>query len=416
MLEQKEQPLFALLSWRNSRIIGSILLIASCCLGAGMLALPMTTGIAGFFPSLFIFILIWFYMLITAKLLVEANSWFPNESINLVTLADRLLGPVGRKITWITFLFLFYCLLTAFLVKGGALMHTAIEVYTPRVSAQNIMVFLALGSFLLVAKGIYHIDRINGFFLVAFFLSYFVILALSLDYAHIQNLTHQSWSKTFFLLPFLVTSFGFHNIIPSIKQYLNNNEKQLRFVIHVGGSLPLFVYILWIAVMLAVIPLDGEWGVLAGFANNRLATETVNVLIGSHALEAFVWLFAFTTILTSIFGIGLSMVDFFIDGFQLKSKRKRLLASVLTFIPPLIFSQYQTKIFFLALEWAGGFAAIMLYGFMPAFIVWRGRYHLHYASKNPCIKTKAGLLVVMVVALFIFILELLKNLSIIKVC
>lgn len=414
MLNREESSLWHEEKWLNSRMVGSILLIASCCLGAGMLALPMTTGIAGFLPSLFVFVLIWLYMLTTAKLLLEANSWFPNETINLITLAARLLGPWGKIVTWITFLFLFYCLLTAFLVKGGELIETSLLPYFPWISQNMSLIMLTLGAFILVAKGIYHIDRINSFFLVAFFFSFFAILFLTTGHIHPQYLHYQSWPKVFFLLPFLITSFGFHNIIPSLRQYLSNEQK-LRFVINVGGSIPLLVYTIWIAVMLSVIPLEGELSILDGFSNNRLATEILGAMIGSEAFTAFVWLFALTTIVTSVFGVGLSMVDFFIDGFKLTHDHKRLMGSLITFIPPFIFSQFHSKLFFSALEFAGGFAAIILYGFLPALIVWRGRYHYKFQSSNPVIKTKGGLLLLMAIALFVFILELLKNLNLIRV-
>jgi tyrosine-specific transport protein len=36
-------------------IFGGVLLIAGSCIGAGMLGLPIITGIAGFFPSLLMF-------------------------------------------------------------------------------------------------------------------------------------------------------------------------------------------------------------------------------------------------------------------------------------------------------------------------------------------------------------------------
>ena len=40
----------------NTKIIGGTLLVAGTAIGAGMLALPVLTGMAGFVPSLFLFL------------------------------------------------------------------------------------------------------------------------------------------------------------------------------------------------------------------------------------------------------------------------------------------------------------------------------------------------------------------------
>ncbi len=39
----------------KNNLLGGILLIAGCCIGAGMLGLPVLSALAGFTPSLFMF-------------------------------------------------------------------------------------------------------------------------------------------------------------------------------------------------------------------------------------------------------------------------------------------------------------------------------------------------------------------------
>nr|NGX30096.1 Tyrosine-specific transport protein [Candidatus Anoxychlamydiales bacterium] len=58
---------------KTNKFLGSILLISGTTIGAGMLGLPVTTGFAGFFPTLFVLLFFWGYMLITAFLYLEAN-------------------------------------------------------------------------------------------------------------------------------------------------------------------------------------------------------------------------------------------------------------------------------------------------------------------------------------------------------
>ena len=94
----------------SGKVIGGMLLVAGSCIGAGMLALPILTGLAGFFPSLFMMIVSWAFMTFTGLLLIEVNGWFKFQ-VNLVSMAEESLGKKGKLIAWLAYLFLFYSLL-----------------------------------------------------------------------------------------------------------------------------------------------------------------------------------------------------------------------------------------------------------------------------------------------------------------
>ena len=83
-----------------------------------MLGLPIVTGIAGFFPSLVMFLVAWLFMTTTALLLLEALSWF-NKPVNLLSIVEYTLGRVGKVVCWILYLFLFYALLVAYMSTSG---------------------------------------------------------------------------------------------------------------------------------------------------------------------------------------------------------------------------------------------------------------------------------------------------------
>ena len=88
-------------------VLGSALLVAGCCVGAGMLGVPVLTASTGFLPSLALFVVVWLFMATTGLLLVEVNLWF-GDGAGLVTMAERTLGRAGKIFTWGLFLFLFY--------------------------------------------------------------------------------------------------------------------------------------------------------------------------------------------------------------------------------------------------------------------------------------------------------------------
>ena len=86
------------ISIKKGSLFGGILLVAGCCIGAGMLGLPVLSAEAGFKPSIFIFIICWLYMVTTGLLLLEVNLWFGKE-INIVTMSEKTLGPIGKAVS-----------------------------------------------------------------------------------------------------------------------------------------------------------------------------------------------------------------------------------------------------------------------------------------------------------------------------
>ena len=100
------------------RLIGGILLVTGTTVGAGMLALPVVTGLAGFIPSIFLFITMWLYMTFTALLILEINLWM-GENTNIISMAKKTLGKWGAAISWVIYLFLLYSLTTAYMAGSG---------------------------------------------------------------------------------------------------------------------------------------------------------------------------------------------------------------------------------------------------------------------------------------------------------
>src|ERR1700730_4739719 len=111
------------MSKERGSVFGGMLLIVGSCIGAGMLGLPVITGISGFFPSLIMFFIAWAFMLACALLLIEVNGWYHHQ-VNLLTMVGDTLGKVGKAICWVSYLFLFYALLVAYISGIGNLTST----------------------------------------------------------------------------------------------------------------------------------------------------------------------------------------------------------------------------------------------------------------------------------------------------
>ena len=88
----------------KSKIVGSILLVAGTQIGAGMLALPIKTGVSGFVPAVILFSLIFVYMLLNIFVLLEATLYCKSDKANIISIVKSQLGKGSQIIAWFSFL------------------------------------------------------------------------------------------------------------------------------------------------------------------------------------------------------------------------------------------------------------------------------------------------------------------------
>lgn len=396
----------------KNRLLGGILLVAGTTIGAGMLALPVGTGLSGFVPSIILFIVCWMFMLFTAFLLLEATLWM-KEDTNLISIARLTLGRGGEIIGWITYLFLLYALTTAYIAGSGSIVAGAIH------SLTGIVIPDALGSIPMlfifsyfVYKGTAYVDFVNRILMIGLAISYAVIIAFLTPKIEPSKLLHVNWTSLWLAVSLVVTSFGFHIIIPSLTTYLNRNISKLKVALFIGSLIPLFVYIFWETMILGIIPITGENSLEYGYEFGIDGMKLLGQLLKDPIIAALAHLFSFFAILTSFLGVSLSLSDFLADGFKIKktSFGKTALYG-LTFVPPIIFTLVNPRAFYSALEYAGGFGVIILLGFLPALMVWFGRYRHGLTSTFKVPGGKPALLLIMVLSLLVVGLEIVHKLS-----
>lgn len=109
----------------------------------------------------------------------------------------------------------------------------------------------------------------------------------------------------------------------------------------------------------------------------------------------------------------MSIIDFLADAFNLhKSSTVRMALCCILFVPTLIFSQVIPGVFFKALELAGGIAAMVIFGIMPALMRWNIRYRNELARDCRQVLVTGGKpVLVMVIALALGLIgyEIVKN-------
>ncbi|MCH9632194.1 MAG: Tyrosine-specific transport protein [Chlamydiae bacterium] len=397
---------------KKNRVFGGILLVAGTAIGAGMIALPITSGLGGFVPSIVLLLACWVYMTTTAFLFLEATVWFERD-VNIVSIAEHTLGFFGKAISWLVYLFLLYCLTTAYLSGCGALFLSSMEGLT-RTTLPNWVgpiPFLLLFGFC-VYLGTKPVDYINRALMLGMVLTFAVLSGISVDHVKTTNLAFQSWPVVWSSLAIMVTSFGYHIIIPSLSYYLGYKVDLLKKALFFGGLIPLIFYLIWEVVTLGVIPATGAHS-FATLATSMHAEASLISTLDSNvpgvSIIELLRFFSYFAILTSFLGVSLSLSDFLADGFKIeKNARGRFFITLLTFLPPLFFSLVFPNVFVSALKYAAIFVAILL-GILPAVIVWSGRYRLKLESKFKVFGGRPLLVLVILISLAVIVVDLIDQ-------
>lgn len=392
-----------------SRLIGGILLVTGTTIGAGMLALPVSTGMSGFFPTLGLFILYWLYMTFTALLLLEVNLW-TEKNINLISMAKLTLGRWGKRLSWFLYLFLLYSLTTAYIAGGGPIIADAVYSLSGK-SVPDWMGALPLlvifGYF--VYRGTRSVDYVNRMLMIGLVAAYGIMVVFLTPHVDGQLLRHVDMRYIFAGVSVIATSFGFHIIIPSLVPYMDRDVGKLKKVIIIGSLIPLLVYVSWELICLGIIPIDGPNGLREGYIEGNNGVHLLTAFIGDPAIAMVARFFSFFAIVTSFLGVSLSLSDFLADGFSIKKdKSGRLLIFVMTFLPPFIITLVDPRAFLSALEYAGAFGVVTLLGLLPALMVWSGRYkrHLSHANSFRVPGGKLALLAAMAISIAVILLEI----------
>lgn len=356
-------------------VVGGVLMIAGCCVGAGMLGLPVMTSQAGFIPSLFFFLLSWMFMTATGLLVLEVNLWFQKD-VSFVTMAGKTLGRSGQAVSWFVFLFLFYCLMVAYIAGTGSLFVDLIGGISSIVIPQwqgSLLFILLFGS--LIYLGTKSVDWFNRLLMAGLLISYSALVLLGSSHVKSSYLLRHNWKAVIFTLPIMIISFGYHNLVPSLTQYLKGNVKKLCWTIILGSTITLLINLIWEAVILGIVPLEGEGGFLSALNQEEMVTQTLKATVGSPWIVMFAEHFAFFAIATSFLSVALSFVDFLSDGLHIpKTPWGKVALCALVLLPPFLFTFVNPQIFLTALNVAGGYGAVVLFGILPALMVWKGRY------------------------------------------
>lgn len=274
---------------------------------------------------------IWLWMIYSALETIELFLEHPKEK-TLPQLAQKLLGPVGKWLSIVSFVGLHYSLLAAYTAGSSDIL----SLWLPR--ELSYFLFIA-SSAILISTAYKSVDIVNRFLFFTKILTFAVLVFYLLPQTGIPTLEKVKLDTVSgSLISIFFTSFGFHGSIPVLINYIGHDRKQLQRVFIIGSLIPLFVYIIWM------------WIVFGGLAS---IPNTLDALI--QELSRINWLckilvncFSLLAILTSFLGVAMALFDL---NYHALNKRK-LFTTLTTFIPPLLFVMFYPAGFVFALRYA----------------------------------------------------------------
>jgi tyrosine-specific transport protein len=368
---------------RKGSILSALFLVAGTCIGGGMLALPVATGVSGFLPSIAIMLLCWLAMTISALLLVEVSLWM-EEGVHLISMTSRILGVPGRVVSWFLYLFICYASLIAYTAGGGFQIADAIKNYfdVPLLKEYGAVIFILIfGGVIYLGSQI--VGRVNAILFTAMVVAYFALVGVGIDEVKGDLLLHREWRGSLMAVPLLLTAFSFQTMVPSLTPYLKSNIKALRWAVIGGTTLSLIIYAIWQGLILGIVPVEGSNGLAEALARGEPATQFLKEHVEGPWIAKIAEFFAFFAIVTSFLGIALGLFDFLADGLKIKKVGiGKVILGILIVVPTIICATYFERVFLVALEISGGFGDSILNGLIPVLMVWIGRYHLKLGNDS----------------------------------
>lgn len=355
----------------DSPSVGSAaLFISGASLGAGLLALPIQTGLSGFLPAMTGLVFIWGLMFGSGLILAETFVENGQLSTGLFSLYEQGLGRWSRWLVTPGFLLVFYGILVAYLSAGGTVLASLLHL--PQEELPLLLLFFLLSS-ATVLVGLNFVHRANGAFMFLLIGSFAAMLVLVGTKVEGNNLVYEDWKFLPSALPIIVCSFAYQNVIPSICISLNNDRIRIHRAIFFGTLLSLLVNGLWIVAVMGVLPLaDGAGSLLTAFRQNQPATVPLARNLHSDDIRLCGLLFSMAALFTSYVAVGEGLRNFLADLLGSRGKRAgNWLIGGLTFIPPLAVTLIYPQLFLKMLNLVGGLGVVLLFGLLPALVFFR---------------------------------------------
>ncbi len=389
-------------AWRVGKIIGGSLFFGGYLVGIESLIAPFALSITGFYPGIFITLLVWLCTYISSLLYAEACLALP-EGANLLSMTEFYLGKATRKA--VAFIFL-ACLIYPNLSAYFSAFGEAASPFFSRIIGLEISPFasaliLALLLGVVVYLGVRSAVYLSSVLTLALLASLLLLLYSGGSRIEIKHLVPDYWELSFLAIPLLYAAFGFPALIPTLVTYLERRRKDLIATITLGSLLPLFVLLALAWLFIGLTPENALW---SSIEERRPFTRSLAILGEVPWLGSKVLIFTTFALTTTLIGSLAALIDILFDARKtppaLRTGKNRIIWLAAILVPTLISSTFITFETLDRFYYFFGFCQLIL-SFLPLAMVWVLRFHRSIPSQ-PFVKGKAILITLFIIIFYFF--------------
>ncbi|KAF8039652.1 hypothetical protein BT93_B2004 [Corymbia citriodora subsp. variegata] len=358
----------------------AVFLVAGTTIGAGILAIPAVTQESGFVASAVTCIFCWIFMVATGLLVAE---------VNVNTMCELGSGGINGHENFREVWCASYLLVVHF--------HSLCP---PRCLCGSFFRYFNKFSWHSTMGECYPVLAGNGGNLLFW-------QAVASGDLHWEALLKANFEAVPMSIPIIALSFVYQNVVPVLCTNLEGDLTKIRTAIVLGTAIPLGLFLVWNAVILGTIT-------SADVSSDNFIDPLQQLRSSNGVVGPIIEVFSLLAIATSYIGFVLGLSDFLADLLKLPAGQSKPLPYLLTLVPPLILSLLDPEIFFKALDFAGTYGVLVLFGILPAAMSWLDRRSNSITSMRLPKLVPGGQLTLAVIgggAGWVILSELLENLG-----
>ncbi|MDR0595280.1 MAG: hypothetical protein LBF94_01085 [Puniceicoccales bacterium] len=383
--------------------LNAIFLLAGTAIGSGMLSLPIILSKIDTIPMVILMLiftaLTYFSAIVRAELNFQSSASNSLEGISLL-----FSGPKVAWISKVSIRLLFFALLSAYIYGLSDILSVQLKV-SPRL----MMCCIACAVFALLAYSEKLLLLLNRWLFAALLVVVLVIMlimAAHVDRSILLVPTRRSvhLGDLTIIAPILFTSFGFHGTIPSVTKLCRNDVRIVKLACLWGSVIPACVYTIWTASSLCLLKSrvpEQFQNLASGSVNLGEFIATLSNITNLPIIGTIIWVIATLAIVTSIFGVGLSLVDD-LQAQRSQNHHARILICGITIIPPLLIAIIVPNAFIQVLAFAGLLLVVIAF-LVPTFLFFKAKIFQRAFIK--CLRYKSTGIILMLSGIAIATLE-----------
>lgn len=292
------------------KLLNAIFLISGTAIGAGLIALPLTSVNLGTNILVAIIFFMVFVAYKTSMMTVDLNA-ANGKSASIVDLSRSISGEKAFIISMISFYTLSFSLLSVYFSGIANTLSSFFDF-----NDNFIIIICGFLLFFILNLKYSAFSKLNSILVV----SLLVIILSAIIQIHTKETSIMtsvyvvpqsiSASEIIAFLPIIFTSFGVQNICSHIFESLNKDRGKIKIAFLIGILIPAVVYIIWNSCVFENI-LAGDVQFFQKLQNHQISVgELIQFLCKSSEnmyMEIFFKILSLFAIITSAVGIGLGL-------------------------------------------------------------------------------------------------------------